>query len=89
MKAVSYNQRKGGTERPYAQESHRALQGITMCFCPSHHLASLIHPESFFFWLHWVFAVAYRLSVVVTLGFLMLWSTGSRVCELSGCGMLA
>ena len=49
MKAVSYNQRKGGTERPYAQESHRALQGITMCFCPSHHLASLIHPESFFF----------------------------------------
>ena len=28
MKAVSYNQRNGNTERPCAQEPHRALHSI-------------------------------------------------------------
>ena len=40
-----------------------------------------------YFWLHWVFVAAHRLSLVACVGFsfwwlLLLWSTGSRVCRL-------
>ena len=40
---------------------------------------------SLFFWLHWIFAAVYGLSVVAH-GLLLLWSMGSRACGFSICG---
>ena len=66
-------------------------------------LFKLLFILSIYFWLHWVFVAAPRLSLVVAsggysslwcLGFslrwlLLLWSTGSRRAGFSSCGMRA